>query len=532
MSDLQIVLIVIGALIIVAVIIVNWWQERRFHLQVERSFSPLASDALLDDPTVDDPKLDVSKFDISNSYTSMDDPDLDHFTFDSTHDSTQATHTFHDAISPFEDNILKDEPLISVSSDRFVKLTQHDSQESGLTEDISIDVAYSQLSNAISNGLSARDLEANINETKSNSHPDSSAGVKPAQHDDIKAIFDEAFSQTNKAATALEQTSKVESSFKPTKLEAVANEPQVNSGQDLNPNSLPLDIETPVLSLPAMLHAQMDLTALLYLAAETSADALNGAITGLFDDYDKPIFVHALTSNKQWSLLKEVPLNQQVSRVSCSLQLADRAGAVSRNMLNRFQLAVETLGLDINAHVEWQSAGDALTTATALDTFCIEVDKTMGFHLVHGENGAFTGTKLRGLAEAQGFTLASDGTFKYFDEDAKQSSNNQKAQLSFVMFNREDNPFNPEMLRSSVVKGVTFQLDIPHVKQCAEAFTQMVQVAKQMEIGLNALLVDDNNKVLSDIQIEKIRHQLKVIHATMLVRGIIPGSDSALRLFS
>ncbi|MEY3883109.1 MAG: hypothetical protein RLZZ379_387, partial [Pseudomonadota bacterium] len=43
MSDLQILLIVIGALIIVAVIIVNWIQERRFHKQIERSFSPLTS---------------------------------------------------------------------------------------------------------------------------------------------------------------------------------------------------------------------------------------------------------------------------------------------------------------------------------------------------------------------------------------------------------------------------------------------------------------------------------------------------------
>ncbi len=531
MSDLQIMLIVIGALIIVAVIIVNWWQERRFHQQVERSFSPLASDALLDNATIDDPKLDVSKFDISNSYTSIDDPEMDDFTFD----STKPAHTFHNEINAIEDDFLEDKALQSVASDRFVKLEQHDSPANNLAESVSIDAAYSQLSNAIANGLSARGLDANINETKPNNF-ESNAEVKPAQHDDIKAIFDEAFSQTNKAATAFEQTSSVESPFKPSKLEAVANVLQINPEQDLNQNSLQLDMETPVLSLPAMLHGQMDLTALLYLAAETSAGALNDALIGLLDDYDKPIFVHALTSNlasnKQWYLLKDVPLNQQVSRVACSLQLADRTGAVSRNMLNRFQLAVETLGLDINAHVEWQSAGDALTTATALDTFCIEVDKTMGFHLVHGENGAFTGTKLRGLAEAQGFTLASDGTFKYFDEAAKQSSNNQKAQLSFVMFNRDDNPFNPEMLRSSVVKGVTFQLDIPHVKQCAEAFTQMVQVAKQMEIGLNALLVDDNNKILSDIQIEKIRHQLKVIHATMLVRGIIPGSDSALRLFS
>jgi FtsZ-interacting cell division protein ZipA len=88
------------------------------------------------------------------------------------------------------------------------------------------------------------------------------------------------------------------------------------------------------------------------------------------------------------------------------------------------------------------------------------------------------------------------------------------------------------MLRTSVVKGITFQLDIPHVKKCTEAFNHMVQLAKQMEVSLNAVLVDDNNKVLGDVQIEKIRQQLKVIQANMLLRGIVPGSDSARRLFS
>ena len=152
--------------------------------------------------------------------------------------------------------------------------------------------------------------------------------------------------------------------------------------------------------------------------------------------------------------------------------------------------------------------------------------------MINGVNGAFTGTKLKGLAEAQGLTLAADGTFKRFDDAEKQPLDTQKPRLSFVMFNRDNNAFSPEMLRNSVVKGITFQLDITHVKQSAEAFTQMVQVAKQMETGLNALLVDDNNKALTDAQIEKIRHQLKAIHATMLARVIVPGSDSALRLFS
>jgi len=38
--------------------------------------------------------------------------------------------------------------------------------------------------------------------------------------------------------------------------------------------------------------------------------------------------------------------------------------------------------------------------------------------------------------------------------------------------------------------------------------------------------------LLGDAQIEKIRQHLKVIDAAMRNRGIEPGSDSALRLFS
>ena len=181
------------------------------------------------------------------------------------------------------------------------------------------------------------------------------------------------------------------------------------------------------------------------------------------------------------------------------------------------------LNKQLNAQLEWQDTGDILSKANALDAFCIEVDKTIGFHLVHGEQGAFTGTKLKGLAEAQGFRLSADGSFKYFDENGRPI---------FIMFNRENFRFNVEMLRNSVIKGITFQLDIPHVEENGHAFNQMVQVAKQMNIGLNAILVDEGNKVLGDAQLEKISQQLKAIHANMLTRGIVPGSESAVRLFS
>jgi len=475
MSDLQIVLIVIGGLIIAAVLVLNWWQERRFHEQVENSFSNLNSDALLEEP-----KLDASKlYDIEDDFANDD--------FSITDDSVeQETSTY-----------------------------QETSYES---EDISIDDAYTELeSKQRITAKEVKNVETPIETSSIPTPANLNPNVKPAQHDGIKAIFNEAFNSAPNSSNAQN--------------DLIAPSVQANE----------ITLEEPALSLPAMLHAQMDLVAMLYLATESTIDKLSKVFNGLFDGYDRPIFVHVLDSNMQWLLLNDVSAkpefsDHKVSKVTCSIQLADRSGPVSRSVLNRFQLAVETLGLDIDAHVEWQSTGDPLAMATALDAFCIEVDKTMGFHLVHGENGAFTGTKLRGLAEAQGLVLAADGTFKYYDEAAnKQMSSNSdsnKQMPSFVMFNRDHYPFSQDMLRTSVVKGVTFQLDIPHVKHCTEAFNHMVQVAKQMETGLNAQLVDDNNKPLGDIQIEKIRHQLKIIHATMLTRGIVPGSDSALRLFS
>lgn len=560
MSDLQIMLIVIGALIIVAVIIVNWWQERRFHQQIERSFSNLESDALLDDPKIDVSKLDASKFDTASEYASINDPNMDHFTFD----NEQPKHTFHDEIDAQEAGILQNNAPKLEHSERFVKLTQHDDEADRQSEIVSVDTEFSQRTKVIYNDLSLRKPD-------SDNQLEPAGELKSVHNVDIKAIFNEAFSQTNKTASTNEnepvaqvlaeqvsslqvsnvnsnpiESATTKSTGAPILLDSnvsVTNISTSNTGlPDIAPSNTQPQASADILelSLPAMLHAQMDLTAVLYIATETVVSTLNNSVFGLFDDFDKPIFVHALVTNpdasSQWVLIKEISHNlnteQNISRVTCSLQLADRGGAVSRNVLNRFQLAVETFGLDINAHVEWQSAGDALATANALDTFCIEVDKTIGFHLIHGDNGAFTGTKLRGLAEAQGFTLDSDGTFKHFITLKNPSESHEKTPFSFTMFNRVNHPFSPEMLRNSVVKGVTFQLDIPHVKPSSEAFTQMVQAAKQMESSLNAVLVDDNNKVLSDTQIEKIRHQLKVIHATMSVRGIIPGSDSALRLFS
>lgn len=475
MSDLQIVLIIIGALIILAVVAINWWQERRFHQQVERSFSSLKSDALLDDP-----QLNSKEFS-----DNADDP-----------------YALDDFEAQLSDRKVHEH---SLSYDGYNKTETDDFSISDYADEAILEDAYDALPDYIKGQVEA-DEALDIPDLEPSLERKFELPKKSPQHEDIKAIFEEAFSE-KKAAESISPG-------------------YVHTHNDTFQDVAPAAMDASP-SLPTMLHAQMDLTALLYLPEATTLAKFAEALTGLFEGYDKPVFIHVQDTGKEWYLLKDAASDLLITKVACSLQLADRGGPVSRHTLNRFQLAVETIGLDINAHVEWQSNGDALTVANSLDVFCIEVDKTIGFHLVHGETGAFTGTKLRGLAESQGLSLA-NGVFQFM-EDAQSR---QLHQPSFIMFNRDDYPFTPDMLRNSVVKGVTFQMDIPHVKHCAEAFNTMVQVARQMEIGLNAILVDDNNKVLGELQIEKIRQQLKVIQATMLVRGIVPGSESAHRLFT
>jgi ZipA, C-terminal FtsZ-binding domain len=235
--------------------------------------------------------------------------------------------------------------------------------------------------------------------------------------------------------------------------------------------------------------------------------ALSSSLAGI----NLPITLHGLDSQDKWHVVSENAANT-FKQVACSVQLADRGGPIAKNLLNKFQFAVEDAGLELNAHVEWQGSGDQ---------FCIEVDQMISVHVAQGE-APIHGTKFKGLAEASGMTLKEDGKFYFY--------NNEVPLFSAIDTNNV--PFTAESLRSNVLKSVTFQIEIPKVNNCEQVFNQMIAIAQKMASSLNASLVDDNQKPLGDLQIEKIRQQLKVIHATMVARGIMPGSLASMRLFN
>lgn len=420
MSDLQIALIAIGALIILAVLILNWWQERRFHRQAQSQFADLKNDALLPESSSQTPP----------------------------------------------DNEAHDDGLIS----------EQDDTQSGL-EDGVYDIADAQ---------DADNFTINV-----------AVKIDAEDAPAFDALTVTADSEEPQPSQAIEDVAP-----------SAPAEPKVSAG------------------LPSMLLSKIDTTALLYLAKESTMLTLKESSRALFDGLDKPFFIHALDKNQTWQVLDDddTQTYQPVLRVACSLQLADRGGAVTRSTLSRFQLAVTELALKINADLEWQDIESIQLQANELDEFCIAVDKTVGFHLSHGENGAFSAAKLTALAEAQGLAANDAGCLQAF--------NPQSAKPSFIIFNTENQLTAFNAASDALIKSVIFQLDIPRVDECTLAFKQMVKVAKSLAVDLNANLLDANNRILNDQQIEQIFQQVDSIQDAMRLRGIEPGSEAALRLFS
>ena len=454
MTDLQLALLALGALIILTVIAFNWWQERKIRKETAERFEELSHDALMDDFSID------------------------------------------------PDRVVADEPMhakVPVPDEEPFPATIPQLTEENYDYEHSLDEAVSAVAEF------EKDMAAPVKEMEV------SISNEPAWQNDEPTPLEK--------ATTLELLEEA-GLDKHADFASPANNARVSDTDTANQTVSQVNHES--VSLPANLNPQIDLIAVLYLSRQATGNALCEFLLPLAD-IDKPIFAYGLDLDGAWHMLTGEQEQTSFVRAACSLQFADRSGPISQEALARFQQAIDSTGRKLGAQIEWQANLDPLRYASELDHFCIEVDKMVGFHLTQGASGPFTGTKFRGLAEASGLVLREDGAFHYESETG---------QGLFSVMNHDNNPFSMEMLRTNVIRGLSFQLDIPRVRNCPEVFNQMVLIARQMEGSLSGQLVDDNQRALGEAQIEKIRQQLKVIHATMVARGIVPGSPIALRLFS
>ncbi|MFV1922880.1 MAG: cell division protein ZipA C-terminal FtsZ-binding domain-containing protein [Methylotenera sp.] len=444
MSDLQIVLIILGVFIIAGVVVYNWLQERKLRENISEDFIVPQKDVLVEEFYIDTEAL-VEK--------------------------------------EFADDVHKNEVM------RKLNETIEDKEEPSI---------YS----------------ASSSETAELEDGEKSNQLKFRQQENTETPTQEIPASNNILSRSNQTTDTEREQPKQVEKEIIVEK-----------HILPAEFEPLVTSaLPEDVHSQIDLTAFLYASKNINGHAFHQMMQTMLKEINVHVMMHGLDDNNVWQRIdSDTDENASFKQIACSMQLADRRGPVPKPVLNKFQFAVETIGLEFNAHVEWQGKGDPSMRAIDLDKFCMDVDQLVSVHLIQGET-PIHGTKFKGLAEANDMQLK-HGKFCCFDSIKPDFA-------KFILVNANEQPFTPDSLRQNVVLSATFQMEIPKVTNCEDVFSQMVDVAKKMASSLNAHIVDDNQKSLGDLQIEKIRQQLKVIHATMVARGVMPGSDSSMRLFN
>jgi hypothetical protein len=218
----------------------------------------------------------------------------------------------------------------------------------------------------------------------------------------------------------------------------------------------------------------------------------------------------------------------ELNELAACLMLVDRDGPLSTAQLQTFLHMVDDLAGSLPAAVEAPDAAAALERAKVLDRICADVDVQIGITLVKGEGGGgpgtIAGTRLRGVVEAAGFRLNRRGQFDYHGEESD-------APL-FSLQNLANEPFTADSLRSLQTPGVTLLLDVPRTGDPVRSFDQMRAVAKRLATTLEAQVVDDNRKPLTDAALGAIRTQVQQTAAAMRADNIEPGSARANRLFN
>ena len=213
--------------------------------------------------------------------------------------------------------------------------------------------------------------------------------------------------------------------------------------------------------------------------------------------------------------------NRSYSQLNIGVQMVDRRGPLNESELNAFCSQAQDFAEQHGSNASFPQRQTRLTAARELDQFCAGVDVMIGLNLLAA--APFDGERLRALAESAGMQLEADGHFHYLSDSGN---------VLFMLGNANGQPFSQDSLAHDDFSALTLLFDVPRVAGGISVLDRAVALARQLAGELDAQLIDDNQRPLTESGINTIRHQLQQLYSRMDDRGIAPGSVAALRLFA
>ena len=265
-----------------------------------------------------------------------------------------------------------------------------------------------------------------------------------------------------------------------------------------------------------VLSSAVDTVALVVANDPLTRDLLAPLETAL-ERLQRPVHLEGL-EDERW-----VPLTMSHRdawrEIRAGLQLANRAGPASEEVVNAFNDAVADFATRSGAASQRESPAEAAGRARGLDALCAETDIELVLN-VRGRGGAtFSVQRVHALAAEEGLEPAGPGRFARMGDDGNAIFGLRFADV-------------PPPRESSYATGLTFAFDVPHASEPLAALDALAAAAGRFAQALSGEVVDDSGRPLTPAGLAAIRRSLEPVVARLADRGIPAGSPLARRLFS
>ena len=244
---------------------------------------------------------------------------------------------------------------------------------------------------------------------------------------------------------------------------------------------------------------------------------------------EKPRHIYGLGyKTGLWSNLESDTEHAQYRSIALSLQMVDSKGPIGESELNTFtQLALklaDTLQRPTKFSLPFE---EVLDRARELDEFCETNDVLASIDILANGPTGFSGRAIDQAARAFGLQFGMMNIYH------KKNDLALGCRHLFSLANLyQPGEFDPAKVDRFRTQGLTLFMNVPCAYQPVRVFEQMVQIAKGLCEKLDGRLEDHEHHVLTDQGLLVIRTQIERLTAEMTNRGIIPGSATAMRLFS
>ncbi|MGL4234305.1 MAG: cell division protein ZipA C-terminal FtsZ-binding domain-containing protein [Casimicrobium sp.] len=224
-----------------------------------------------------------------------------------------------------------------------------------------------------------------------------------------------------------------------------------------------------------------------------------------------------------WEYVEDLASGGAVQSLCLGMPIASRAGPISTSDALGWKNEVSVIAGRHDLEVSFGGDVSVGERAAELDQFLAAVDVICVLYLVRKDGGAWSGTRLRGTLEANGFRLQADGRFVYFEVESETPI--------FSAVDGFERSFTPERLRTENVNALRLVFEASNVANPVARFDVYRQTLRALARLLESDIKDNDGVNVGDNEFAVLRADVQAGSNALEQAGIECGSPTAQALF-